>query len=73
MLDSAGYFYAWPDRAFGNVSTHALVMSAREDIDREAGPTRGAIDSLSVMTTGECQASCRAHYVTTVVYPAPPV
>jgi len=39
-----GYFYAWRDSGL-------LVMTAREQAGREAGPSAGVIDSQSVKTT----------------------
>ena len=45
------YFYRWRDDGTWLQMNHALVMAAREKMDREASPTAGVIDSQSVKTT----------------------
>jgi len=46
-----GYFYRWAhDGTLARIN-HALVMTARETVGREASPSAGVIDSQSVKTT----------------------
>ncbi|MEW5424567.1 transposase [Amorphus sp. 3PC139-8] len=45
------YFYAWRDDGTWQTINHLLVMAAREAEGREASPSAGVIDSLSVKTT----------------------
>ncbi len=46
-----GYFNAWRDSGLQTTINHRLLMIAREQAGREAGPTAGVIDSQSVKTT----------------------
>ncbi len=46
-----GYFYRWRDDGTWERINHALVMTVREAMGREASPTAGVIDSQSVKTT----------------------
>lgn len=46
-----GYFYRWSRDGTWLKINHALVILARERCGREASPTAGVIDSLSVKTT----------------------
>ena len=45
------YFYAWRDSGLLCAINQLLVMTAREQIGREASPSAGVIDSQSVKTT----------------------
>lgn len=45
------YFYAWKTSKLLATAKHLLVMTARQQVDREASPTAGVIDSRSVKTT----------------------
>jgi transposase len=45
------FFYRWRDDGIWDSVNHALVMTARETMGREASPTAGVIDSQSVKTT----------------------
>jgi putative transposase len=46
-----GYFYNWRDSGLLTTINHLLVMTARQQVGREASPTAGVIDSQSVKTT----------------------
>lgn len=48
-----GYFYTWAKAGIFAAINHALVMQAREAVERDASPSAGVIDSQSVKTT-EC-------------------
>ena len=45
------YFYRWRDMGLGPSINHALLVTVREAIGREASPSAGVIDSQSVKTT----------------------
>ncbi|KXF77130.1 transposase, partial [Paramesorhizobium deserti] len=45
------YFYRWRDDGLLRAISNELVMAARERDGKEASPTAGVIDSLSVKTT----------------------
>ena len=45
------YFYRWRDTGLWSSINHSLLMLAREQMDREASPSAGVIDSQSVKTT----------------------
>lgn len=45
------YFYRWRDDGTWETINHALVVTVRERMGREASPTAGVIDSQSVKTT----------------------
>jgi len=46
-----GYFYAWRNSGLLAAINHILVMTARQQVGREASPSAGVIDSQSVKTT----------------------
>jgi len=46
------YFYAWRDQGIWQAINQRLVMAAREDDGRQAGPSAGVIDSEPVGATG---------------------
>lgn len=46
-----GYFYAWRNNGLLAAINQILVMTARQQVGREASPTAGVIDSQSVKTT----------------------
>jgi len=45
------YFYSWARSGVLDQINHVLVMAAREQVEREASPSAGVIDSQSVKTT----------------------
>jgi putative transposase len=45
------YFYAWRNSGLLATINHLLVMTARQQVGREASPSAGVIDSQSVKTT----------------------
>jgi transposase len=45
------YFYAWRNSGLLATINHLLVMTARQQMGREASPSAGVIDSQSVKTT----------------------
>ena len=45
------YFYRWRDAGLWSSINHSLLMLAREQMDKEASPSAGVIDSQSVKTT----------------------
>ena len=45
------YFYRWRDAGLWSSINHSLLMLAREQMDRQASPSAGVIDSQSVKTT----------------------
>lgn len=45
------YFYRWRDAGLWSLINYSLLMLAREQMDKEASPSAGVIDSQSVKTT----------------------
>jgi transposase len=45
------YFYEWRDIGLWGRINHSLLMDLRQEMDREASPSAGVIDSQSVKTT----------------------
>ena len=51
MTTVQNYFYRWSAMGVWQSINHALLLMAREAMEREASPSAGVIDSQSVKTT----------------------